>query len=166
MNNRILGIIGASLLIFGIFMPIVSVFGLLNFSYFNLIQIAPGTFFTGIFLLLLGIGSLVLALKNQFKPLIATAVVSLALLAFDFYRVKSGLSEASSAAGTGSMGGGELKMDLGNAVSVGMAFYIMAVGAILLIVSGVMKTTVPAPSAGGWPQQPPPPPSPPYFPGQ
>lgn len=160
MNNRILGIIGSSLLILGIFMPIVSVMGFLNFSYFNLIQLAPGTFFTGLLLLLLGIGSLVLALKHQLKPLIATAVVSLGLLAFDFYRIRSGFSEASSSGG-GQMGGGEFAARMAEAVSVGMGFYIMVVGAILLIVAGVMKSS--APVAAGWTQPPPPPP---YYPGQ
>src|SRR5918998_1393323 len=99
MNNRVMGIIGSALLIVGIFMPIVSFMGLLNFSYFNMIQIAPGAFFTGILLLLLGFASLALALTNRFKLLILTGILSLAILALDFFRIRSGLSEGASAAG-------------------------------------------------------------------
>src|SRR4051812_45665045 len=41
LNNRILGMSGAVLLILGIFMPIISVFGLLTFSFFTFIQGMP-----------------------------------------------------------------------------------------------------------------------------
>jgi multisubunit Na+/H+ antiporter MnhG subunit len=159
MNNRILGIIGSALLILGIFLPIVSIMGLLNFSYFNMIQLAPGTFFTGILLLLLGIGSLLLALKHKYKLLIATGVVSLLLLAFDFFRIKSTLSDATS---RGAETGGEFARQMSEAVSIGFGFYIMAIAAILLIVAGVMKSSVPV-GAASWT---PPPPPPPYTPGQ
>jgi hypothetical protein len=160
MNNRILGIIGSALMILGIFLPIVSIMGLLNFSYFNMIQLAPGTFFTGLLLLLLGIGSLILALKHMYKPLIATGVASLAILAFDFYRIKSGLSEATSSGGEA---GGEFARKMSEAVSIGFGLYVMAIAAILLIVAGAMKSAVPAAPAN-W--NPPPPPPPPYMPGR
>ena len=155
MNNRILGIIGAALLILGIFMPIVSVMGFISFSYFNLIQMAPGTFFTGLLLLLLGIISLILALQYKFKPLIATGVISLGILAFDFYRIKSGLSNTSSSAGEV---GGDFAKQMADAISLGVGFYLLVIGAILLIVASVMKSSVPvAPQT--W--NPPPPPYPP-----
>lgn len=151
MNNRILGLIGSALLILGIFLPIVSVMGLINFSYFDLIRLDTGTFFTGIILLLLGIGSLLLSLKNMYKALIATGVVSLALLAFDFFRIKSAMSEgASTGGGTGAQ--------MAEAASIGWGLYIMLIAAILLIVAGVMKSSAPTGPAYG---APPPPPYPP-----
>ena len=162
MNNRIVGIIGSALLVIGIFLPIVSIMGLITFSYFNFIQMAPGTFFTGILLLLLGLASLALTLTNRFKLLLLTGILSLAILALDFFRIRSGLSEAGSVAGDR---GGEIGARMAEAMSIGWGFWLMAIGAIALIVAGVMKSTAPA-RAGDWTGSAPPPPPPPYNPGR
>ncbi|PYS50165.1 MAG: hypothetical protein DMF68_08130 [Acidobacteria bacterium] len=154
MNNRILGIAGSALLIIGLFFPAVSIMGFLSFSYFNLISLAPGPFFTGILLLLLGIASLALALTNRFRLLIVTGVIAIAALAFDFWRFSRGISE--SAGGGGADAGGDLAA---SGASIGWGIYVMIIAAIILIVAGAMKSATPV--AGPGYGAPPPPPYPP-----
>lgn len=133
MNNRILGIIGAALLVIGIFLPIVSVMGLISISYFDAIKASPAQAWSGLLLLLLGIISLFMAVTNKFKILIATGAFALILLIVDFFRLKNALSNTPAEAG-------ELADQIASSVSIGWAFYVMAIGAVLLIVAGVMKS--------------------------
>lgn len=147
MNNRILGIIGSALLILGIFLPIVSLMGIISLSYFDAIKISPVQAWSGLLLLLFGIISLIMAVTNKFKILIATGVVSLGILVLDFFRLKNSLSDAPAEA-----------TEMGGGVSIGWGFYVMVIGAILLIVAGVMKGSGPV---GGGYGAPPPPPYPP-----
>jgi ABC-type multidrug transport system permease subunit len=152
MNNRILGIIGSALLILGLFLPIISFLGF-GVSYFDGIKSSPAQAWSGILLLLLGIASLYCALTNKYKILIATGAVSLGLLILDFFRLKSALANSSGEAG-------DYADRIASAVSIGWGFYVMVIGAILLIVAGVMKNTGPVlnTSYGA------PPPPPPYAP--
>ncbi|HKC62793.1 MAG TPA: hypothetical protein VKB86_04115 [Pyrinomonadaceae bacterium] len=153
MNNRILGIAGSALLIIGIFLPIISVMGLISLSYFDVIRMSPGAGITGIGILLLGIIGLVFALTNRFKLLLIPGVLALGILALDFFRMKSSLGSA------GGAEGGEFADQMASSVSIGWGFFVMVIGAIILIVAGVMKSTVPigGPGYGA----PPPPPYPP-----
>jgi hypothetical protein len=158
MNNRILGFIGSGLLILGIFLPIISVMGLLTFSLFTFIQgsmpgIDPtgmvGLFrIIGIAVLLLGIASLVLTLKNQFRLLIATGVISMCVLALIFIKLQSVFSNIPE----------EARM-LSGAIGTGWGLYAMILGAIALIVAGAMKNTATVTNTGYG--APPPPPYPP-----
>lgn len=167
MNNRIVGIIGSALLIIGIFLPIISVLGILTFSFFTFIAGSmPGEDPTGmvsifriigIVILLLGIVSLVLTLKNNYKPLLGTGIVALGILVFVFIKLQSLFSQASE-----SPGGAEMSR-MGGGVGMGWGFYVLVLGAIALIVAAVMKSPVPA-RAGDWTGSPPPPP--PYNPGR
>jgi hypothetical protein len=160
MNNRILGFIGSGLLILGIFMPIISVFGLLTFSLFTFIQGSlPGVDPTGmvglfriigIVVLLLGIASLVLTLKNQFKLLIATGVASLCVLILIFIKLQTLFSSLPD----------DARM-MSGAIGTGWGLYAMMLGAIALIVAGVMKNTAPVISTGYGAPPPPPPNYPP-----
>ena len=156
-NSRILGMSGAGLLILGIFMPIISVFGLLTFSFFTFIQGMPlgghgmssdtagvEVLFLlrilGILLLLTGIASLLLAWKNQLKALIATGILSLGLLTFTFIKLQALLSTAPP----------EVRMMVG----VGWGFFVMVAAAIIMIVAGVRKDK--QPTAGtDWNNNPP-----------
>ena len=171
MNNRIVGIAGSALLIVGIFLPILSFMGILTFSFFTFIQgmpTGPGampdetgmlTLFRiiGIVILLLGIGSLLLALKNQLKALIGTGIVALCILAFVFIKLQSFFSQISEKATSG--GAPPEARAMLDAIGTGWGFYVMALGAIALIVAGVMKSSVPV-SNSGWGGAPPP-----YTPG-
>lgn len=171
MNNRILGIIGSALLIIGIFLPIISFMGILTFSFWTFIAGSlPGedptgmvTIFRiiGIVILLLGIVSLVLTLKNNYKPLLGTGIVALGILVFVFIKLQSLFSQASEAAS----GGGDMGRQMAGGVGMGWGFYVLVLGAIALIVAAVMKSTVPG-RTGDWTGSAPPPPPPPYNPGR
>src|SRR2546421_4947893 len=154
MNNRILGIAGSALLIIGIFLPIVTVMGLISLSYFDSIRMAPGQSITGIAILLLGIIGLVFALTNRFRLLLIPGVLSLGILVLDFFRLKSAMGNA------GGGEGGELADSMASSVSIGWGFFVLAIGAIVLIVAGVMKRAAPAIGGPGY-GAPPPPPYPP-----
>jgi hypothetical protein len=165
MNNRLIGIIGASLIIAGVFLPIIN---LIIFTP-SLFTVIVGSFppalprippevgsvggalrLIGIAVLLLGVGSLLLALKNQIKPLLGTGVVTLCLLVLIYIKVNSFLNILLTDAPPAAKA----------MVGMGMGLYVMALGAIGLIVAAVMKNPVPVASAG-WNAPPPPP----YTPG-
>ncbi len=150
MNNKILGIAGGALLIIGIFLPIVSLMGF-GISYFDGIKADPAKVITGIGVLVMGIIGLVFALTGKFRLLILPGIVALGLLILDFFRLKSSFSGA---------GDADMPPELASAVSIGWGMYVMILGAILLIVAGVMKNTAPAINPG-WGAPPPPPPYPP-----
>ncbi|PYS50166.1 MAG: hypothetical protein DMF68_08135 [Acidobacteria bacterium] len=142
LTNKVLGISGASLLLAGIFMPIISVLGLVTFSLFTFIQ---GGFPTGpsaamagdlagtitlfrilgLVILLLGAGALLLALKNQLKPLLAIGIATIAVLVFIFIKLQTLLSTAPA----------EARAFIG----VGWGFFAMVAAAVLLIVSSVRR---------------------------
>jgi hypothetical protein len=159
LNNRVLGIAGASLVIVGVIMPLVSLMGLLGFSY---LQIAGmrGEFFTAYLLPLLGGFALFLALKSQYKPLIGIGVAVLAILVIDYLRIKSAVASMPfNFPGTrpgqpiDPMAGQYLQSML----QISFGFFAIAGGAILLIIAGAMKDKT-TESSAGWSANPPPPP--------
>lgn len=150
MNNKILGIVGSALLIVGIFLPIVSVMGLINVSYFDAIRSSPLQGISGLGICILGIVGLLLALQNKSRMLILPGVLALGIIVLDFFRLKSAFASASAADG-----GGEFAEQMASAVSIGWGMYVMAIGAIILIIAGVMKSAAPAVNPG-WGAPPPP----------
>jgi hypothetical protein len=158
-NRRILAIIGASLLILGFFMPLLSFLGFVSLSYFDLLTKVSTRFSTGLIILALGGLSLLLALKNNLKPLIWTGALALGVLAFDFFTYKRVL--------TGMMPGGRVSTGTEPTVQFGPAveelagmviqpswgLFAMAAGAILLIVVGAVKDK----GSMDWDKNPPPP---------
>lgn len=161
-NKRTLAIIGASVLILGFFLPLISVFGLISFSYFDLLTKVSARFSTGLVILLLGLLSLALALKNNFRQLIATGAMALCVLVFDFVTYKSFLRGMAPAGGgiSSGEGGGPAQFDqmadqfLGVLVQPAFGMFLLAAAAILLIVVGAMKDK---PAAPDWNNNPPPP---------
>ncbi len=145
LTNKVIGISGASLLLLGILMPIISVMGIITFSLFIFIQGAMPTGrvalpasmgdefvymvtlfrILGIVILLLGAGALLLALKNLLKPLLAIGIAAIALLVFIFIKLQSLLSTVPA----------EARAFIG----VGWGFYAMVAAAVLLIVAGVRR---------------------------
>lgn len=163
-NQRTLAIIGASVLMLGFFLPIISFFGLLSFSYFDLLTKASLRFITGLVIFALGGLSLFLALKNNFKPLIGTGILALAILAFDFITFKRALAGLASPGQTETGTSGGASVDLGRfgdemagmLIQPAFGIFIIAAGAILLIVAGAMKNKAPM-NGSDWNQNPPPP---------
>jgi hypothetical protein len=162
-TRRTLALIGAPLLMLGFFLPAVSFLGLINLSYFDLLRVSS-RFATGLIILLLGGISLFLALKSNFKPLLATGILALAVLAFDFITYKKVLAEMSPrGVSNANMGGGmgpqfgEFANQLASAlIQPGWGMFIIFAGAILLIVAGAMKDKLPA-NVTDWNDNPPPP---------
>lgn len=161
-NKRTLAIIGASMLLVGCFLPAISFFGLLNFSYFDLVRLSA-RFTTGLVILALGGLSLFLALKNNFKPLIGTGILAFLILLFDFITFKKAVSDLSPAGrmGTETMGAastefGQFNDLAGMLIQPGWGMYIIAIGSILLIVAGALKNKT-AMSGPDWNRNPPPP---------
>jgi hypothetical protein len=158
-NKRTLAIIGASVLMLGFFLPAISFFGLLSFSYFDLLTKASVRFITGLVIFALGGFSLFLALKNNFKPLIGTGILALAILVFDFITFKKALAGSM---GTGAAAGpspdlGRFGEEMaGLVIQPAWGIYLTALAAILLIVTGAMKDN--APTGTDWNRNPPPPP--------
>jgi hypothetical protein len=153
MNSRILGIIGAVLIIVGLFMPIVSIFGI-NISYFESIKSGSGP--DGFIFLGLGVISLILALINKTRLLIATGILTLGYVALSFIGYKSKMSEATSSANS------ELSSQLSGLIHLQWGWAVLVLGGILLLVAGIMKKSGPDPiPAYGAP----PPPPPGYSPG-
>ena len=163
-TRRTLALIGAPLLILGFFLPVISFFGLINLSYFDLLRVSA-RFVTGLIILGLGGISLFLALKNNFKALIVTGVLALAVLAFDFITYKKALADMSptgggidaDAGGPASPQFGRFANELaGVLIQPAWGMFLMVAGAILLIVAGAMKDKL-APNQVDWNQNPPPP---------
>ena len=151
MNNKILGIVGSALLIVGIFLPIVSLMGF-GISYFDGIKAAPAQAITGVGVCLMGVVGLILALTNKYRMLILPGIIALGILILDFFRLKSSFSATAA--------GEEMPPELASAVSIGWGMYVMIIGAIILIIAGVMKSAAPTINPG-WGAPPPPPPYPP-----
>lgn len=164
-TRRTLALIGAPLLMLGFFLPVVSFLGLINLSYFDLVRFSA-RFSTGLIILGLGAISLFLALKHNYKPLIVTGALALAVLAFDFITYKTALAKMSPmgdgiSAGAGGSSGpqfGEFASEMAGAlIQPGSGMFIMAAAAILLIVAGTMKDKLPATTPTDWNNNPPPP---------
>lgn len=157
-NRRVLGLIGASLLVLGFFMPLVSFLGLISLSYLDLLTTVSARFITGLFVLALGGLSLALALKNSFRPLLGTGIAALLILCFDFATYKSALAGRVPAAGTGTGGerlGQFLEQAAGILIRPSWGMYLLLAGSILLIIAGAMKGSPVAPR--DWRNTPPPP---------
>ncbi len=162
-SKRTLAIIGASVLILGFFLPLISIFGLINFSYLDLVMKVSARFSTGIVILCLGLLSLALALKNNFRPLIGTGALALAILVFDFVTYKSFLRGMAPMGGiAGGSGGSSTSADqfadqfIGVLIQPAFGMFLLAAGAIVLIVAGAMKDKPVTPGTD-WNNNPPPP---------
>lgn len=162
-HKRSLALIGAGILTLGFFMPIISVLGLLNFSYFDLLTKVSARFSTGLVILALGLVSLALALKSNFRPLVVTGALALAVLVFDFVTYKSYIRGMGALGGAaGGAGGDSAPADqladqfLGVLIQPAWGMFLLGVAAILVIVAGAMKDGPAAPGTD-WNNSPPPP---------
>lgn len=158
-NNRTLALIGSSLLILGVFMPLISLLGLISISYFQLAQFSSA-FFTAIVVALIGIASLILALKNNYKPLIAGGILALAILLIDFFRIKSaiasGLPLLQLPGARPGINPAMMGQALQTVIQISWGMFVMIAGAILLIVAGAKKDKALL-SSTDWNRNPPPP---------
>ena len=129
--SQILGIIGAIILIVGVFAPLINMPIIGSINYFHN---GKGD---GIFVLALGIISLVLVLVKQYKWLWITGLGSLGLLAFTFFQFQTRISQMKAEmeinlAGNPFRGLADAAMQ---SVQIQWGFALLAVGAVLLIIS-------------------------------
>jgi hypothetical protein len=147
-NNRTLGFTGAGLVIAGFFLPVVSIMGFLGFSYFTLIQFSPAML-TGVGILILGLVSLFLVLKNNFKPLIATGALALLILIIDYIRMKTLVaSNLPAMTGTGRAAAdpefnASMNQVIGAVIQLSWGAFVIAAGSILLIIAGAKRQSLP-----------------------
>ena|SRR5437763_1950549 len=147
MTNLILGIAGSIMLIVGIFLPIINS-ELGSFSYFSTWQ-ASSQLSLGIFCAVVGLISLIIALVKKYRLLIVTGILAMGLVVVDFVVSKSKLDEYRAA-------GSDVNFNY-------IGWIVLLLGAILVLLAGVMKSNVPA-TGTNWGPTPPPPP--PYTPGR
>lgn len=158
-NSRTFGIIGASLLVLGVFMPLITFLGLISISYFQLSQFSAA-FSTGIVVALIGIASLIMALKNTYKPLIAAGILAIVILLVDFFRIKSaiasGLPLLQFPGARPGINPAMMGQALQTVIQISWGMFVMIAGAVLLIVAGAKKDKALLNSTD-WSRNPPPP---------
>ncbi len=133
--RQVLGFMGAFVLIVGVFAPLINVPIMGSVNYF---QNGKGD---GTFVLALGIISLVLILAKQYKWLWITGLGSLGLLTFTFFHFQSKISQMKTEMETGLAGNpfrGLVDVAM-QSVQIQWGFALLAVGAILLIISAAKK---------------------------
>ena len=155
MDSRILGIIGGVLLIVGAFLPIVGVDFMGSSLNISFLGGMTGSSWEGILFILLGLACIALAVMRKYKLLLVPGLIALAVIAFDYFRFKSKLSEMLS-------GAGERAAEVENAISMKWGWIVLILGALAAIIAGLTSKNLPAPG-GNWGATPPPPP--PYTPG-
>ncbi|HWT02525.1 MAG TPA: hypothetical protein VN256_19890 [Pyrinomonadaceae bacterium] len=159
MDSRILGIVGGVLVLLGIFLPLVTVtIGQAGMSQsVSFLDSIKGGSWEGWVLLLLGIGSIVLAVLRQYRFLIVTGVITLGIVVLNYINMKSSLAKAMGSADP------EMLERMGVDVSTNwLGWLVLGLGALILLAAGATGKNAPAPAA--WGSAPPPPP--PYTPGR
>ncbi|HEV7377953.1 MAG TPA: hypothetical protein VGN95_24945 [Pyrinomonadaceae bacterium] len=163
MNSRILGIIGAVLVLIGIFLPLASItlFGETHgLTYFDGLRSGDTEgIIVSVLLILLGIASIALAALGKSRSLIITGVLTLGVLIFTYIRIKSSMSEGIAEAERA--GGAQAATMASEAFSMSWGWIVLALGGLALIIAGILKDKTPTP-AMNWGA--PPPPSPPPYP--
>jgi hypothetical protein len=160
MDSRILGIVGAVLVLLGIFLPLVTVSigqaGMSqSVSFFDSIK---GGSWEGWVLLLLGIASIILAVLRKYRFLILTGVLTLGIVVLNYINMRSSLAKAMGQADA------EMLKRMGVDVSTNwLGWLALIIGALILIAAGALGRNAPAPGAN-WGAAPPPPPPP--YPGR
>lgn len=138
MNSKTLTLAGAVALIIGLFLPIVSVFGI---SVNLLMPPGQSVSLDGIIVLACAVLAAVLALINQGKWAVIPGIGALGLLVYDYMKISSGLSGSS----------GELSAEQAAMVSQlasinYLGWGVMGLGAVLILAGGAMgfKSSPPA----------------------
>jgi hypothetical protein len=159
MDSRILGIVGAVLVLVGIFLPIVTVTASQagisqSASFFDALKAGS---WEGYVVLLAGIASIALAVLRKYKLLLVTGVITLGVVLLNLINMKSSIAKAmgqTDAASLEAMG-----VDIS---TQWLGWIVLILGGLALLIAGVMGRNLPAPGANYGATPPPPPP--PYTP--
>jgi hypothetical protein len=145
-KRQIVAFAGAALLLIGLFTPLVGV-PFFTVNYYNLSQISSLAGLGFFLLLLCGAGAGVLAGLKRYGVLKWPGLAALLILAYTFYSIRSGIAQARNemAKSMASMpdgqnnpfkGMGEAFMSI---IQMQWGWGVLSIGAILLIVAGLMK---------------------------
>lgn len=140
MNSKTITLAGAVVLIIGLFLPVISVFGI---SMNMLMPPGQGVTVDGLILLACAVLSGILALIGQGKWAVIPGLAALGFLVYDFMKANSALS--------GNAGGDippEAAQALSQMASLNyLGWGVMGLGALLLVVGGAMGFKSSAPAA-------------------
>jgi serine/threonine-protein kinase len=148
------GIIGAILLIAGVFCPLIGIelSGLsMSVSYLGS---SGGRSWDGIVLLLCGITALILAALRKSRLMLMPGILSLAIITYTYLSFKSRFAEATAQSGAA-------RETMENAVSIKWGWFVLLLGGLIVTVAGLMKNA-PTPANMNRGATPPPP----YTPGR
>jgi hypothetical protein len=144
-KRQIAAFAGAALLVVGLFTPIVGV-PFFTVNYYSLTQFSSLAGLGFFLLLLCGVGSVVLATMKRYGLLKWPGLSSLLILAYTFYYISSGISQAKAEmAKMATMPDGQANpfKGMGDAflsmIQMQWGWGVLAAGAVLLIVAGLMK---------------------------
>jgi len=148
MDSRILGLIGAALVIIGIFLPLVTVSvaeaGISqSASFFDAIKAGS---WEGYVVLLAGIASIALAWLRKYRLLLLTGVIILGVVLLNFFNFKSSIAKAMGQTSA------EALESMGVSLSTQWIGWIaLILGGVLLLIAGATGRTLPAtsPNYGG-----------------
>jgi Ca2+/Na+ antiporter len=140
MNGRILGIIGAVILLIGLFVPLSRSFAadtatIIDYEAYSLFNFLRGGSLSGIVYLLLIIGSAILAFTKLRRLLIVTGALTLGLTVYVLLIIKSHIEEEAGMVAT-SPENARLLIDTG---WHSWGWLVLVLGGIVLIVAGLLK---------------------------
>lgn len=145
-KRQIAAFAGAPLLLIGLFTPLVGL-PFFTLNYYSLSQISSLAGLGFFLLLLCGVGAIVLAAKQRYGVLRWPGLAALLIIAYTFFTIQSKLSEAraemsKNMASTPEMAGSPFK-GVGDAfmsmIQMQWGWCVLTVGAVLLIVAGMMR---------------------------
>lgn len=134
--KQLIGLIGSILLILGAFSPIVRIPIVGQMNYIN------SGHGDGILILALGIISIILVLFKKYNPLVSTGITTLGTLGFTYFNIDN-LIKKSHAQLTRDLQGNPFKgiaEGIINSVQIEWGFAVIIIGAILLIVTPLLKS--------------------------
>lgn len=131
MNAKTLTLAGAVVLLVGVFLPIYTVMGAINISFFS--PGDGGMSIDGIVMIACAVLAGILALINQAKWAVIPGLIALGLLVYDFLRMKSELG------GGGSTLTQEQAAMVAELASVNyLGWAVLGLGAVAVLVGGIM----------------------------
>ncbi|WP_337043154.1 hypothetical protein [Emticicia sp. 17c] len=135
-RNYSIGLVGASLLLCGVFAPVISLPIMGNL---NLYQNGKSD---GTIVLIVAVISLGLVLIKQFKPLVATGIIALGIVGYRFVTIQQRISKISESLGAESDKNPfkELTNAAMGSIQMQWGWGVLFVGAVLVILAGTMKT--------------------------
>jgi hypothetical protein len=145
-KRQIISFAGASLLLVGLFTPLVGV-PFFTLNYYSLSQFSSLAGLGFFLLLLCGIGSIVLAAMKRYGMLKWPGLGALLVVAYTFYYISSGISQAKTemAKNIASMPDGQANPFKGmgdtfmSMIQMQWGWGLLAAGAVMLIVAGLMR---------------------------